>query len=691
MRIDMGNFGNAQMTVANTQINRGNPAEMAEAKINAARTSERLSGMVNQAWDRVGGQLQQLGGEMWQQAKQLAAQKSALQIQDKQVHYQASVQAAQDAIDAGNLKAADVHTFIAKQMEAFKPAEIDDLDEAGRTQYQRGMEAVDKQFSGTVDHLYRAAHKVETRATTDAMFSNTERLALNEGGDLEKYAKLYDTPLFQAQAREAYGADFGKVIANAKANLYANGAKKDLLDNRDSYSGLQGIEKQFEEGGKYYGKLDPDQQLAILGQVDSRKGTIEAKAAAEAARQAARAQAQAAKQMAAENKAMSAQLNMREFIAQGNVPDNAMLEKYAQDTQGTSLANDGVQMAHLATQTQAFSAQPLGVQEQQLQSMAAGMRKGTNTADVKVYTAMRNAYNAQKKALVDDPVATMATKAGVELPSLDLSGIQNAKTPAEVKQANQDFAAQIYQMAGLSSQAQQLSPDVPKVVLPKYKRDELKATADALSPKERSNFYTTLANAGGRFGLALVKEVSGSDVITSAAYHQAAAPNSNTGQLIAQGQTYLDDKKSGFNAPDPSKTQAAIDDTLAGAVPAAQRSTIAGSVNAHYVASRAERGLPTNEIDSDDYNDSIKAVVGEVIQYGDGKVVVPANTDANQFRSQLYTAVSTQPDGANKMALIETGQARLTAVGAKTYMLTQPNGAPYIDPQSNQPVRVSIP
>lgn len=688
MRIDMGNFGNAQRTVADTRIDRGNPAEMAEAKINNARTSERLSGMVNQAWDRVGEQMQQLGGEMLQKQRQLAAQKSALQIQDKQIRYQGALQTAQDAIDAGQLKAADIHDFVNKQMADFKPEEIDGLDEAGTLQLQRGMQAVDKQMAGSVDHLYRAAHKVETRTTTDAMIANNERLALNSGADLDKAASLYDSPVFQAQAREAYGADYGKVIAQAKSGIYAAGAKKVLLDNRDSYSGLNSLQKEFEEGGRFAGKMDADTQLSIMGQIDTRKGTLEAQAAAAEARAAAHAQAQAARQMANENRGMAANTQMREFIADGGVPDNAYIERYQQQTANSSFAGDATAVVQLAQQTQQFRALPLAEQERQL-SIMAGRSRG-NPQDMRVFNALKASHEKEKSALVNDPIAAVTMRTGDQIPALPFDQIQQAKTPEDTKAANQAFAAALYQRAGITAQARQQTQDAPKVLLTQQERQDKKAYADGLGVQGRTDFYKTLANAGGRFGIDLVKEISKSDVIASAAYHAAANPNAQTGALIAQGEAYLQDKKSGFNAPPIGKTQPVIDTALAGAIPAAQRSTLAGSVNAYYVASRAQRGLDPSKIDDDDYNDAITAVVGNVIQYGSGKVVVPANTDANRFRTDLYQTVMQQPNGANSMALIESGQAQLTAIGAKSYMLTQPNGAPYIDPQTNQPVRVSI-
>ena len=690
MKIDTGNFGQAQRQVVSTQIDRGNVAEMAETKISNARNTQRLQGMANQAWDRLGGQMQQVGQQMQQEIRQLAAQKSALAIQQKQLFGQGVLQEAQDKVDSGQLKAADVQKYVSDSMGKFKHEDIDGLGEAGRLQLDKGLQGVDMSINQSTNHLYRAAHKVESRVATDEMISNNERLALNSGADLDKAASMYDSPLFQAQAREAYGAEFGKVITQAKAGIYAAGAKKMVLDARDSYSGLQAISKQFQEGGKFHGKLDADTELSITGQIESRMGTIEAKAAAQAARAAAQAQAAAAKQMAAESKAQSAQLQMREFIAAGNVPDDATLEKYAQVTQGTGLADDAKNMVGLAQQTQQFSALPLTQQEQLLQTTAAKMKTGTNPADVKVYNAMQAAHNAQKKALVDDPIVAVTQRAGVEIPPLPMDAIASAKSPQDQKAANEQFAAAVYERAGYNAQARQQTAEAPKVVLTAQERSDYKAYADSLAPNERINFYKTLANAGGRLGVSLVKEVSGSDTVAAAAYHQAANPNSNVGGSIARGQQLIDDPKGNYKPPSREKFQPAIDGALSDALPASQRATIAGAVNAHYVASRTERGLNPNELDDDDYADSIKAVVGDVIQYGDGKVIVPSGTDANKFRESLYQSVMQTPGGADSMELIETGAARLTAVGSKSYMLTTPSGATYFDPKTGQPVRIQV-
>lgn len=691
MKIDVGNFGQAQRQVVDTRIDRGNPAEMAEAKISSARNTLQLQSQANQAWDRLGGQMQQVGEQMQQEQRQLAAQKSALVIQQKQLFAQGVLQEAQDNVDSGKLKSSDIHKYVSDAMSKFSYEDIDGLGESGRMQLQKGLQGVDMSLDQNTTHLYRQAHKVETRATTDEMISNNERLALTSGADLDKAAALYDSPLFQTQAREAYGADYGKVISQAKAGIYAAGAKKAVLDARDSYSGLTAVQKEFQEGGRFYQKMDADTELSITGQIDSRKGTLEAQAAAAEARAAAREQAAAAKQMARENHAMAAQTQMREFIAAGNVPDNSALEKYAQDTAGTGLADDAKNMVHLAQVTQQFSALPVTQQEKVLQQTAAQMKQGTNQNDVKVYNAMLSAHNTQKKALIDDPITAVATRAGVEIPALPMQEIQNARDPAAIKQANQDFAAVIYQRASLTKQARDQTSEAPKVLLTAQERSDYKAYADKLPAGEKINFYKTLANAGGRFGVDLVKEISGSDTVAAAAYHQAANPKSTVGATIAQGDQLLNDPKGNYKAPPVNKFQPQIDDALGNAVPPSQRNTIAGAVNAHYVASRVARGLPPNEIDPDDYQDSIKAVVGDVIQYGDSKVIVPAGTDPNKFRESLYTSVMAQPSGANSMALIETGQAQLKAVGAKTYMLTTPTGATYFDPHTGQPVRIQVP
>ncbi|MCS5737406.1 hypothetical protein, partial [Herbiconiux daphne] len=138
MKIDTGNFGQAQRQVVDTRIDRGNPAEMAEAKISSARNTAQLQGMANQAWDRLGSQMQQVGAEMHQQIRQLAQQKSALVIQQKQLHAQGVLQEAQDNVDSGKLKSADVQKFVSDAMSKFKYDDIDGLGEGGRMQLEKG-------------------------------------------------------------------------------------------------------------------------------------------------------------------------------------------------------------------------------------------------------------------------------------------------------------------------------------------------------------------------------------------------------------------------------------------------------------------------------------------------------------------------------------------------------------------------
>ncbi|MFW3388432.1 UNVERIFIED_CONTAM: hypothetical protein RF648_20815, partial [Kocuria sp. CPCC 205274] len=182
-----------------------------------------------------------VGAQMQAEQRQLAQQKSALVIQQKQIYSQGILQEAQDRVDSGQLKAADIQKYVSESMSKFSYENIDGLDEGGRMQLAKGLQSVDMAVGQNTNHLYRSAHKVETRATTDEMIANNERLALNSGQDLDKAASLYDSPVFQAQAREAYGAEYGKVISQAKSGLYAAGAKKMVLDARDSYSGLQAL------------------------------------------------------------------------------------------------------------------------------------------------------------------------------------------------------------------------------------------------------------------------------------------------------------------------------------------------------------------------------------------------------------------------------------------------------------------
>lgn len=689
MRIDLGNFGNNQRTAASTQVNRGDVTAIADAKINAARNQLQTAQQVGQAYGQLANQMTRTGEQIEQRNQQAAAAQGALAMQQRELHQQGVMQEAQDKIDAGELKSADVHKFIADGMAKFEIPDIPGMWGNAQKQFEKGLAMQDTRMQSNTDHLYRAAHKVESRATVDEMISNNERLTLN-GGNLEKAAALYDTDGFKAMAREGYGAGFQQKIIQAKGQLYRNSALNEVMSNRDSYSGLASLQKQItDENGKYYGKLSAEDQLQITGQIDSRKGTLEAKAEAAQARAEAQAARAENRRIAADNHAQSAVEHAQLFIAGGGVPDDNYIEQLNQQTAGTSYAGAGTQLMKQATQTQAFLRLPLAEQETRLATLQPTMN-GSPEAKQQ-FNALSNAHEQVKKSLITDPVLHVAQASGVQVAPLPWDAIRQAKTPEDMKAANQQFAAAVYSRDALNKQARQQSRDVPIVRMTAQERTDMKAYADSLQPSQRTEFYKTVANAGGRMGLDLVKEISGSDVVTAAAYHQAANPHANTGNYIAAGNDMLNDPKGNYKAPKNKDTQSAIDDAYAGAIPARKRNTIANSVNAYYVKMRADAGQDPNQFSSDDYTKAMHAVIGEPIKYGKSTVVVPADTDAGGFRNTVYNQITQLPGGANAIASLETGKANLVATGAKSYMLTTPSGAPFYDPQSGQAIKIEIP
>lgn len=691
MRIDLGNFGNNQRQVVSTQVNRGDVTALADAQINAARQQGQTAQQIGQAWGRVADTMTSVGQHMEQRNAELAQQKAAIVSQQKQLHAQGVIQEASDLVDNGTLKAADVQKFYNDGMAKFHFDPISGLHGRAQEAFDASLSAVDQRMQLDVGHLYKQAHKVETRAAVDELASNNERLTMN-GGDLAKGAAVYDTPTFQANLREAYGAQSGAKLVELKANLYKNGAMNAILNNRDSYSGLSSLQQQITDpNGQFYGKLDATDQLQILGQIDSRKGNLEAKAEAAAARaESMRARAEA-HQDALNNRAQAAVYHAQEWIAAGNVPDQAYIDQLTTATKGTTFAQAPTALLKMSTDVQKFGQQPLAVQEAQLTQQAASMQHGTNPQQQEVFQARQKFYEARKKALTTDPITAISESTGNAIPELPWAGIRDAKTPEDRKAARQAFAAVVYQREAMSKQARQQTKDAPNTVFTAQEMSENRAYLKSLGPNEQMSFLSEVANAGGHKGFDIVKEITGDDAMVAATYHMVTNPKDPTGGMIAEGNRLINDPKSSVKAPSDKDAVAGLNDMYGSAIPASQVNTVIKAANGHYVSARLAKSEDPHAYDDDDYKESMRAAVGDVLQYGKSKIVVPSGTDANTFRTSIYNAFMQQPNGAAAIANIESGQARLVMIGAKTYALTNPAGGPIINPATGQPSRIELP
>jgi hypothetical protein len=694
MKIDMGNFGNAQREVVNNQVNRGNPAEMAEAKINSARNTQQQETRVNQAWEQVGQQAQQLGGEIWQQTQQLAAQKGAASVQDYQIHRQGVIQSAQDKIDSGDLKAAGVKDYIQKGMEEFKRPEIDSLSPTAKMQVEKGYQSVDLSANTDSDHLFRAAHKIETRTFTDDFISKNERIALNGGPDVSQAAAQYDSEGFIASAREAYGADYQKVLNSAKGNLWKASALNQVLNNRDSYDGLNKIGQAItDENGLYHGKLDPDSQLAIMGQIETRKTGLEAKAIAEQTRQQAAAARAETHQAHVDQVAYNTLQQAEDFQASnpGATLSPDYLENISQKLQGSAYAGGEKQLAYQNKQLVEFSGLTAPQQNAWLTERAAQLSQSDDPAAQKQYNLLKSAADRSQAERKADPITAQAKTLQQDIPALPFDVVGKGSTWQEKQQNMQTFSAALYQRKALYDSAKMQDPSISPMFLTK---DEQTAFAKQLKdsvPAERVKMIADLQNYGGKYGPELVKQIGATKSDQVAAWHMSSDPNGEAATLIVGGQTLRTAKGANYKAPPTTKTQPLIDSTYGGAMTPTMRNTVGTTFNDAYIQYRADKNEDPNTFDSDDYAAVMEKVAGKVIQYGaSGKIAVPPSTDENQFRDKLYSSIKALPDGVNINANLQTGDATLTAVGGSSYLVTQPNGAPLLGSQTHQPIYITV-
>ncbi|MFW3388671.1 UNVERIFIED_CONTAM: hypothetical protein RF648_22070, partial [Kocuria sp. CPCC 205274] len=106
---------------------------------------------------------------------------------------------------------------------------------------------------------------------------------------------------------------------------------------------------------------------------------------------------------------------------------------------------------------------------------------------------------------------------------------------------------------------------------------------------------------------------------------------------------------------------------------------------AAYLALKAAKGDDPTKWDADLYQSAMRRTVGDVTNYGKGQIVIPFGADAGEIKTKLNSQIDAHPDAENIHGLIDSGEAKLKAVGAHRYMLVQPNGAAWAD-QSNNPV-----
>lgn len=631
MRIDLGNFGNNQRQAVSTQVNRGDVTALADAQINAARRQEQTAQQIGQAWGQVGQNLSQFGENVYQRVTEMAQQKASLQIQQKQLFAQGVIQEANDKVSQGLLKSGDVQKFYNDSMSKFTPQDIDGLHGAAAEKFSAGLANVDMQMQGDVHQLYRNAHKVETRSLVDEQIATNERLAL-KSGDLAQREALYDTPVFQANAREAYGVDWSKRIASAKADLYKNDLRAKIQANRDSIGGLNELDKALADpNSPYANKLTAEDQLSLSNTINSRRTSLEAKAIA--------AQNHAdSVALRRETQAVHADEKMSIRIANGEIPTAQEWEEHNEITKGTSVAGSGQALQQTMVKTQALFGMKPEEAQAQLDVLKLKLDNQGGTAnEYQVYNTLQRNVDQRKAELKKNPQAVGAMDSGQPLQPVSAgSALQDPGSYGQALQTRLVNSNALTQKYGALAGQNLLTPD---------ELAEHKAMYKTLTPDQRIQYWRNMqASSSPEIATRVAKEMGDNAPQVQAVASLAVNPAGYaTALAVEKGDKMI-------NPPDglpKVKFETGADQTLLANI----KSTYPGISDLQArqlvpVVQRAHVGLGNDPARSIS-DDTLRAVIGTPAKVSGSTVIVPPNTDENTFIDKMNQGI----DGLGAMSL----------------------------------------
>lgn len=466
----------------------------------------------------------------------------------------------------------------------------------------------------------KAHGKREAAAELDKGREGLLRVAV---GDLPRALAMGDA----LYSREGpYAAQIGIDAAQKQGQSFKENATRAhflrrIADGQNSGGALAQMRREIAGNAD----LDPTQQAALLGSIDSRSSVLENRGIA-AADRSLRVQEQAFKAL-------------QDLDAQGLPMDAEFVSRTMSTLKGSPLAVSAAALVQGSAQTASFGAQPLAKQDQILQALYADARaKGVNPATSARIKKLDGIRDAQATAIKADPWQASLERG-------DLDGIPPIKVDS---------------LAGVGQSLVERMALVPSVdrraghVVSPLRPEEADALGQALSAlpvPERSKMLGGIQKAltdadpatGNARMRAVIAQLGVKDTtLASAALYQAQGmPNES--QLVLRGADARKNKTVKIDEAAGTGIEAQLDQALEGVYANPKSKEAAKEAALNIYAGKAADGKRVS------VEEAIRIATGGVTEHNGQKIPMPFNWTERQVKRSIASItpeyLQTQPGG----------------------------------------------
>ncbi|MEI0694541.1 hypothetical protein [Pectobacterium aroidearum] len=609
-------------------------------------------------------------------------------------------------VEDGTLRADQVEDVYHEAVGKLEKPQFAGLGIAETQVAEGGLKRYESDGLTTAQGYARAALKIEARDQVDSGLDKLGKLANYPDADIEKLNNM--SSAYAEQGRIAYGAQWAKVRQNWIDKNWLNQAQQKLMEARNNGGALSDFSNQLtSEKGFYIDKLDPDKRNALLNQAMNYQITLENRArAAEAKREALAAR------------------TYNSFAQQvySDLPTTAeQQERLIASTRGTSVEAEVKDLlSDQDTIRKVISSGPAESQNYVNNLYAELNANGGDMRQWRLAQRLTTAVQKNNKQLMETPLLFNQNRTGDAVTPIDMTALNPTAAAAmsamEGADITQKFGASITdRSATIDAVRSNTGVNVPRRLLLPQEASYLSGELKKQSVEGQAGLLSRLRNAVNNDTdyQSIMQQIAPDSPITAYAGSLAVTDTpltveSNyfsddvtvTGQQVAQrlltGNQILNPSKEqrnedgspkNFPVPPQKEFTAAIADKLdnvfANMPQAYQQSDQA--IRSYYVARAAEKGLITGVVDQGILDESIKAVIGTVVNVNGQKTIAPWGMSELSFKTASKRAFSDAitSQGLPAAALDKFDSMGMQYVGKDQYLMIY-GKSPLLDPSGKK-------
>ncbi|MGG2140836.1 hypothetical protein [Symbiopectobacterium sp. RP] len=625
---------------------------------------------------------------------------------DYQIGIKDSLESIRRRVEEGTLRADEVENAYHDAVGKLEKPQFSGLGIAETQVAEGGLKHYESDGLTTAQGYARAALKIEARDQVDSGLDKLGKLTNYPGADIEKINAM--SAAYEEQGRLAYGAQWAKVRQSWVDQNWFNQARQKLMEARNNGTALSDLSNQLtSEKGFYIDKLDPDKRTALLNQAMGYQSRLEAKAtAAEAKREAL---------------ALRAVNSVAPLIYAGKTVSADLQDKVMTATIGTSAEGEARELLSLGPQIQeVISKGPLESTNYVSQLSAELNKKGGTIADYRRLEMLDRAVQANNKQLMETPLLFNQNRTGDAITPLDMTALNPTTAAAMSAMEGADITQRVGatitdRSATIDAVRNNTGVNVPRRLLLPQEASYLSGELKKQSVEGQASLLSRLRNAvnSDTDYQSIMQQIAPDSPVTAYAGSLAVTDTpltvesdyfaddvTVTGQQVAQrlliGNQILNPSKEqrnedgtpkNFPIPSQKEFTTAIANTLdkvfANMPQAYQQGEQA--IRSYYVARAAEKGVITGVIDPDIIKESIKAVIGIVVDINGQKTITPWGMSELSFKTASKKAFSdaVTNQGLPPTALDKFESMGMQYVGKDQYLMIY-GKSPLLDPSGKK-------